>query len=358
MTNRHTIDDIARKAGVSTATISRVLNNKPNVDPETREHVLRIVEEMRYVPNTIAANLASGRSRFLGILVPSFAWSFIPDIMHGVSAAIAQSQNELLLYTIDSIQHDHVSRDLIDRIMSPKITAGLLAIFPGQWAEHIVRLHTDGEFPVVMIDDQKKPPHVPWVGADNRGGAYEAVRYLLSLGHRRIAHIQGPMDYFCSSERYDGYRQAMTDAGLSIDPDLVVEGNFGADGGQAAALKFFELPPERRPSAIFSASDGMAYGAIKAAEQYGIRIPQDIALIGFDGLEGSSLVRPALTTMKQPFYEIGQKGIELLLSLINSPQDGTPLAHDGQSKEGKEASAAMHIQLPTRLIVRDSCSST
>lgn len=349
---KYTIGDIAARAGVSIATVSRVLNNKRYVNPETRERVMRVVEEAGFVPNVIASGLASGRSRFLGILVPSFAWSFIPDIMYGVSAAIASTQHELLLYTIDQIKPDHSGReDLIGRIMFPKITAGLLAIFPGQWAEQIIRLHTDGQLPVVMIDDQSEPATIPWVNADNRGGAYEAVRHLISLGYRRIAHIQGPMSYFCSRERYEGYRQAMAEANLVVDPALVLEANFGLDGGQAAAHKLFALSPQQRPDAIFSASDGMAYGVIAAAEQCGLHIPADVALMGFDDFSPSVLVRPSLTTMKQPFHEMGRKGIELLLSLIESSQD----AADTSDHKPAEVSAPTHIQLETQLIVRASC---
>jgi LacI family transcriptional regulator len=358
LVNKHTIGDIARKADVSTATVSRVLNNKRYVDPATRERVLRVVEEAGFVPNAIAANLASGRSRFLGILVPSFAWSFIPDIMNGVSAAIANTPYELLLYTIDGIKQEHSQRgDLINRVLFPKITAGLLAIFPGEWTEQIVRLHTKGEFPVVMINDQVKPPAIPWVGADNWGGAYSAVRLLIALGHQRIGHIQGPKDYFCSLQRHEGYCQAMVEAGLTVDPACVLEGNFGPDGGEVAARKLFALPPEQRPTAIFCASDGMSYGVITAAEQCGLCIPDDVALVGFDDLAPSQYVRPALTTVKQPFREMGQNAIEILASLIDQGQDSLVSSARTQHQERKEDAAQLHIQLETQLIVRVSCGS-
>jgi len=210
----------------------------------------------------------------------------------------------------------------------------------------------------VMIDDQAEPSAIPWVNSDNRSGAYTAVRHLIALGHQRIAHIEGPMSYFCSRERYEGYRQAMTEAGLSVDPALVLEADFGLDGGRAAAHKLFALSPEQRPTAIFSASDGMAYGVIAAAEQCGLRIPGDVALVGFDDFSASSLVRPELTTMKQPFHEMGRKGIELLLSLIESSQDPAVPATHTPDQEKREIIAPTHIQLETKLIVRASCGFT
>ncbi len=345
MAGKHTIDDIARLAGVSNATVSRVLNHKPNVDPATRERVLRIVEEVGFVPSITASGLAGGRSRLLGVLVPSFAWPFIPDIMRGVAEAIANTPYELLLYSINDMARENNKSDIIDHILASKLTAGLLAILPGQWGEHVARLHTDGGFPLVMIDDQVIPPAVPWVGADNQSGAYAAVHHLIALGHRRIAHIQGPMRHLCSCERYRGYCQAMADAHLLVDPLLVQEGDFETAGGQAAANVFFALPPERRPTAIFAASDQMAYGVFSAAKAHGLHIPGDVALVGFDDISSSAFVQPALTTVRQPFHKMGQLGMKLLLSMLDKHRvspSGTDVdlsSHHVLLSPGNDASA-------------------
>jgi LacI family transcriptional regulator len=367
MAGKRTIDDIARLAGVSKATVSRVLNHKPDVDPVTRERILRIMEEEGFVPSITASGLAGGRSRLIGVLVPSFTWPLIPDVMRGVAEVVGLTPYEMVLYSInDSIRDNGSNGDVIDHIMATKLTAGILAILPGHSSKHVVRLHKHG-FPVVMIDDQELPGELPWIGADNQGGAYAAVSHLLQLGHRRIAHIQGPLKHLCSRERYQGYCQALEEAGLNVDSELVLEGDFTPTGGRSAASKLFALPVEQRPTAIFAASDPMAYGVLAAAEEYGLHIPRDIALVGFDDIASSAHVRPALTTVRQPFYEMGQHGIKLLLSMLNGPR--IPLRGDtgmnsflpsfSVSSEigGKENGDPVRIQLPTSLIVRASCGS-
>src|SRR6266571_4768955 len=205
MAEKLTIRDIARLAGVSKATVSRVLNQKPDVDPATRERIVRIMEEQEFVPSITASGLAGGRSRLIGVLVPSFTWPSVPEIMRGVSEVVGLSQYELILYSITHEQDrkEKDQRDVIDRILATKLAAGLLAIFPGQSAEHLTRLYEQG-FPIVMIDDQAKPTSIPWVGAGNRRGSYAATRYLLRMGHRRIAYIKGPSKFLVSHERYQG----------------------------------------------------------------------------------------------------------------------------------------------------------
>ena len=180
MAEKITIRDIAQFAGVSTTTVSRVLNQKPDVDPATRERILRLIEERAFVPSITASRLAGGRSRLIGVLIPSLTWPLIPEIMRGVSEMVIQSPYELLLYSITHEQdrNEKDQSDVIDRILATELTAGLLAVFPGQSAQHLTRLHEQG-FPIVMIDDQEKPSSIPWAGADNHMGGYAATRYLL-----------------------------------------------------------------------------------------------------------------------------------------------------------------------------------
>jgi LacI family transcriptional regulator len=358
MVRKLTIGDIARLAGVSKATVSRVLNHKPDVDPATRERILHIMEEQRFVPSATASQLAGGRSRLVGVLVPSFTWPFISDILGGVAEAIGKTPYELILYSNSNKTREDDSEDVIDHILATNLIAGLLAILPGQSAGHVARLYEQG-FPVVMLDDQEMPPEVPWVGADNRGGALAATRHLIQLGHRRIAHIQGPMHYLCSRERYEGFCEGMQEAGLPIDPAWIIEGDFTETGGKVTARLLFSLPEERRPTAIFAANDSTAYGVLKVASEYDIDIPTDVALVGFDDLSPSAHTRPALTTIVQPFYEMGQRGAALLLSLVEKTAAVPPTSlYPHQRRTGEDDAPPVRIQLPTHLVVRESCGAT
>jgi LacI family transcriptional regulator len=288
-----------------------------------------------------------------------------------VAEVIGSTSYELVLYSINDTLRLSDKSDIIDHILASKLVAGLIAIFPGMQARHVVRLHNHG-FPVVLIDDQFIPPGVPWVHSDNLTGAYTAVRHLIGLGHSRIAHIQGPAGYLCSRERYEGFQRAMQEAGLAIDPALTPAGDFTEVGGQAAARKLFDLPPEQRPTAIFSASDQTAFGVLTVAEEYGLKVPGDVALIGFDDIVLSAHVRPSLTSVHQPFPEMGRCAIELLLSQLdprNFPSANRHLAeppaanHNGSAKapeapDDPSATAPAPIQLATSLVVRASCGSS
>ena len=360
MSKKRTIGDIARLAGVSKATVSRVLNDKPDVDAETRQRILRIMQEEDFVPSITASGLARGHSRMIGALVPTFTWPFVPEIVKGVAEAIGTTTYEMVLYSVNERVSARGNGSVLDHILASNLVAGLLAIMPGQSFRHVMRLYESG-FPVVLIDDQDIPPDVPWICANSRQGGYDAVCHLLEMGHRRIAHICGKPNRLCTRERYHGYCLALAEAGIPVDPSLVVEGDFEIDGGVRAAHQLFSLPLDQRPSAIFAGSDIMAYGVLKAAEQHHLHIPNDVSLVGFDDIPSASLMRPGLTTIRQPFAEMGQRATELLLNILN-----TPHAYAERYRSGYEETAlhnsvggyhAIHIQLPTSLVVRESCRS-
>jgi LacI family transcriptional regulator, galactose operon repressor len=345
--------DIARLAGVSKTTVSRVLNHKPDVDPATRERILRIIEEQEFVPSITASGLASGRRSLIGMLIPSWIWPLIPELMRGVAEVIEQTPYELVLYSFNETDLKKNRSEVINRVLATQLTAGLLAVFRGEASQELTRLYKQG-FPVVIIDDQREQT-TPWVGIDNVTGAYTAVRHLISLGHRRIAHIQGPHAYLVSHDRYKGYRKALLEAGIAPDPELVLEGDFMPPSGRACASKLFELPAERRPTAIFAAADQMAYGVLAAAEDYGLSVPRDVAVVGFDDDAPSAHVHPPLTTIRQPNFEMGQKGIELLLSMLDNP-DGRRNSFASEKTRPNDVQPR-RIQLPTLLVVRASCGA-
>src|SRR5579872_4527547 len=360
MAEKLTIKDIARLAGVSKATVSRVLNQKLDVDPATRERILRIMEEQGFVPNIAASGLAGGRSRLLGALVPSLTWPLVPELMRGVAEVVGSTSYEIILYSITDVNHEKDRSDVIDRIVGTHLVAGLIAVFPGASVKHLAELHSR-DFPVVLIDDQEIPPEgTPWISIDNRLGAYEATRHLISLGHRRIAHIQGPLKYQVSHDRYQGYCDALNEAGIALDPTLVMEGDFMPPSGRMCAETFFTLPVNQRPTAIFAGSDYMAYGVIAAAKQHALRVPEDIAVVGFDDNPSSAHMDPALTTVRQPFYEMGRRASEILLALVDAPRPVNGLNHNGWMPGAPTSifDEQIRIKMPTSLIVRASCGTS
>lgn len=343
-----TIEDIARLAGVSRTTVSRVLNHRPDVDQETRERVQAVIAQQGYVPNAAAAGLAGGRNRLIGMLLPSFAWSIIPELMRGISQVINETSYELVLYCFNDEDLAHDRRDMIKRLMGTHLTSGILAVFPGRITPHLTDLYRQG-LPVVIIDDQQMHT-VPWVRADNVAGGFMATQHLIRLGHRRIAHLMGPREYLASHDRAQGYRLALLEAGITPDSAWQIEGDFLPPSGRMGAEQLFALPPEKRPTAIFVATDQMGYGVLRAAEAAGLNIPGDIALVGFDDDAPSAHVHPSLTTIRQPSFEMGQSGISLLLSLLaaaeNTNGETLPLP-----------ASPPCITLPTSLIVRESCGA-
>jgi LacI family transcriptional regulator len=329
-----TILDVAREAGVSYATVSRVLNNKAHVKPEKREAVLRAMARLGYVANQQARSLAGGRSRVVGLLVQGLESSYTGEIVRGIDEELAAAQYDLMLYTThrrntkESVYVAAISRGMAD---------GLLLSLPRNPEAYIETLRRQN-FPYVLIDHQGIGDEHRSVCATNWQGAYDATRYLLELGHRRIGFITGAMELGCAVDRLAGYRAALEECGISADPALVYEGDFLRPAGFVGARALLALPD--RPTAIFASNDEMAFGAIEAAHDRGLRIPDDLSVVGFDDIPQSAIVHPALTTVRQPLAQMGRVAAEMLLRLI----------HDSRSQVERSV-------LPTNLVIRHSCRS-
>lgn len=358
MKKKLTILDIARLSGTSKSTVSRVLNQHARVDSKTREHVLRVIEEYDFAPSLNAKGL-KGQSQLIGMLVPALTWPLILEIIQGIAQVVESSAYEIILYSFSTFKD---FGNVVDRVVATKLTAGLLAMIHMQSPAHLLELHQQG-IPVVLIDTIGLRANLPLVVADNYGGAYQAVHYLTSLGHRRIAYIDGPTEFPCSHDRYQAYRDALKDVGVSPDPILYRQGRFETNSGRRCAESLLGL--DELPTAIFVANDDMAYGVLDAAKARGLRIPEDLSIIGFDDNPPSASTHPALTTMRQPFREMGQCAVELLLSLLDSQytfsEDWKKFAVDYRLESSasleENGEKLRQIQLPTSLIVRESCSA-
>jgi LacI family transcriptional regulator len=357
MPEKLTIQDIARLAGVSKATVSRVLNHNPSVDPELRRRVARIIQATDFVPNVTAIGLAGGRTRMIGVLAPPLTWPGLPEITRGIAEYTAETSYEIVLYSINDARNHS---DVLDRILAMRMVAGLVAILPGELFQHLADRFQHG-LPLVLIDDQHEPTSLPWVGIDNLASGYTATTYLLAQGHRRIAHILGPQRYHCARERYQGYCQALQEAGIAPDPTLAQQGDFEVAGGRQCAATLFARDQREWPTAIFAANDQMAYGVLEVADRLEIRVPDDVAVIGFDDTIQSAYMRPPLTTVHQPYTAMGYADGKMLLTMID-PQHHADSHHE-RGPELSEPSTVQavateaqtqHIQLPISLTIRAS----
>jgi len=327
-----TIFDVADEAGVSYSTVSRVVNNKSNVNPQTRERVLRAMAQLGYVGNVPARSLAGGSSRVIGLLVDHLNTSYMGEIIRGIDDALEANNYNLMLYTThqrktkESAYVTKLTRNFAD---------GLLLVLPRNERAYLETLH-QRRFPHVLVDYQGYNQHVPCVVTTNRKGAYDATTYLIHLGHRRIGFITGTMEFGCAQERLAGYQAALNDQGIAVDPQLVCEGDFLQPQGYACARKLLSLPVP--PTALFVSNDVMAFGAMEAARERGLQLPRDLSIIGFDDIPQAAHVHPPLTTVRQPLEEMGRSAANLLLKYI-----ADPLAE------------VERVELPTELIIRESC---
>jgi LacI family transcriptional regulator len=303
-----TIADVAARAGVSKTTVSRVLNGKGELDDATAARVRRVIDELGYVPSAPAVGLARGRTRIVGILVPSLTWPWMGEVLQGVVDVVETEGYGLLLFTCN--RGDESMRQFASQV-SAKSFDGLLVIEPEGTLDYIAGLHARG-LPVVLIDDRANRPLFPSVATTNRSGGHAAGTHLLELGRRRPLVITGPNRFGCTQERLDGFAEAYASAGLPLDPGLVVEGDFTFDCGQQAVKRMIEAGVKF--DAVFAHNDLSAAGAMQAAREAGHRVPEDVAVVGFDDLPLAATTEPPLTSVRQPLREMGEAAARMLLA--------------------------------------------
>jgi LacI family transcriptional regulator len=331
LAHRVTIREIADRAGVSIATVSRVLNGRGDVSDETRELVSRVIRENGYTANRSARGLSAGRTGLAGILVPLVYPAYFASIVAGAAEALSEQGLQIVLSPTGGEHAREVS--VLDRLHG--VTDGALIILPEESNDELERLLDSGYRFVVVDPLMPLDERIPSVSAAHTSGADQAMRHLLELGHRRIAQITGPRGWVATEDRRRGYRAALAAAGILPDPALETEALPEIEPGRAAAERLLDLP--ERPTAIFAFNDNIAIGAIQAARARGLRVPEDLSVVGFDDVEHATIVSPALTTVRQPLAEMGRTAVSLLTRLLERQRFET-----------------LHIELATRLVVRDS----
>lgn len=330
-----TLDDIARKAGVSRATVSRVINGGENVREETRKQVMEVIQQINFQPNVAARSLAAGRTNVIGLVIPAgvsaiFADPYFPLLIQGVTTTCNARDYSVMLW----LAEPEYERRMIRQVLHSGLLDGVL-VSSMLLDDPIVRaLHASNK-PFILVG---RHPFldVNYIDVDNVNGAREATLHLLRLGYKKVATITGPQNMIAGQDRLEGYRRALKERGAPYRPELVAEGDFSETGGYTAMRK---LIPQR-PDAVFVATDVMAEGAMRALREAGLRVPQDVALVGYDDMPNAARMSPPLTTIRQPTQRMGALAVDALIDIIQNP-----------------SAPKRRIVLPVELVIRESCGT-
>ncbi len=327
---RATIRDVAAQAGVSVATVSKVLNARYGVSAATHQRVQGVIDELGYQSSIVASSLRSHRTGVLGVLVADLE-PFSTELLKGVAAAVRGTGYELVVYSAGGRSEERIGweRRYLSRLGGTLIDAAVLVTPTVVDADH--------GLPVVAVDPHAGASSVPTVSSDNERGARLAVDHLLGLGHRRIAFISGWPGLESTRLRQEGYRASLAAAGVPADPALVLEGDATEDRAHALAREL--LLRADPPTAVFAGNDMAALGVLDAARELGITVPEQLSVVGFDNVPEAVMASPALTTVEQPMQAMGEQALRMLLELLAG---GTP---------------APRVVLDTRLVLRHSTAS-
>lgn len=325
------IQDVARAAGVSITTASRVLNNKDDVAPETYEKVRRVMQELNYTASLAAKSMRSRKTHVIGLVVPEVTDLFNLEIIKGVGGGMRGSGYDLMIYTRErpalsgngSWEQEQVA------LLSNGLADGCIIVTPS------APTFTENAR-IVVIDPLGDGANVPSVVARNRVGALTVMEYLIGLGHRRIGFIGGRPETLSAMRRFEGYKDGLAQAGIPYDPDLVQGGDYTRERGQEAARQLLTQP--HRPTAIFAANDRAALGVMDVAQEQGFRVPQDLSVVGFDNVPEAAQVMPKLTTVDQSIQEMGKLATQLLIGILRGDVPEQSL-----------------VKVATRLVIRESC---
>ena len=335
MRQRLTLAEVAAAAGVSMPTVSRVLHQRPDVAPETRERVLRVIAEHGYVSNRTTPPTKETATKLIDLIIAGPLDSeYYLEVLHGIDEGLNRTGRRLALFTL---HHEKRLEEDWQVHLAQRCPEGVLLLVPGEqfsYVEALRKLH----IPFVVIDDSRQlGPDVASVGATNWRGGLVATEYLLSLGHRRIATISGMPSHLTSKARLAGYRSALEAAGITPEPALIRQGDFHHSSGYSQTHALLALPEP--PTAIVAGCDIQATGIYRALSDHGMQVPHDMSIIGFDDIPSTQWMNPPLTTIRQPLRQMGSMAVDLLLQQIA----GEPLK-------------ALRVELATSLVIRQSCA--
>ncbi|MEB2265221.1 LacI family DNA-binding transcriptional regulator [Priestia megaterium] len=327
------IIDVAKKANVSTATVSRVLSKPNTVTEETTEKVLQVIKELNYQPNALARQLRTLETKTILVIVPDITNPFFSKVLRGIeSVAVINGYQVLLGDTGNDLERENGYLN----ILLQKKADGMVLLTARMESKNIEEMAL--KYPVVLACEYIEGSAIPTVSINNISGAQKATEYLVKLGHKRIGFISGPLDGVIGQDRLKGFYQTMTRHNLTVESILVQEGNFSYESGFNIMNQFLAL--NHPPTAVFAANDEMAFGAINTISSKGLSVPHDISVVGFDDIKFSSIFKPTLTTISQPAFEMGTMAMKLLIKLMNKEEIERP-----------------QYLMEDQLIIRNSCST-
>ena len=329
-----TLEDIARMSGVSRSTVSRVINGDPHVSDQTRVRVEDIIRSVDFQPNMAARSLAAGKTQVLGLVIPTgvsaiFSDPYFPLVIQGVSSACNAHGYSVMLW----LAEPEYERRTIGQILNNGLIDGVI-VTAMQIDDPLIERLSESKRPFVTIGRHPTNENISYIDVDNRTGAYQAVSFILRTHHSRVAIINGAENMTSSWDRFQGYQDALCERGMTMHPELVAEGDYSDTGGYLAMKRL--LP--HRPDAVFVASDSMAIAAVRAIHEAGLRVPEDIAVVGFDDIPAAATIKPALTTVRQPIQRMGSAAAEMLVDMIEHPSP-----------------QPRRVVIPTQLVIRSSC---
>lgn len=319
----NTIHDVAKVAGVSVATVSRVLNGGV-VSDKTKAKVLKAINDMNYKPNLLGRNLRRSSTMTIIILLPTISNSFYSKIVRGIEDKASENgYNVMICDTNSKAEKEKVYLEMLKN----KLVDGVIIMSSAIGAQQLTKLANN--FPIVQCCESKEGTDITTITIDNYSASYKAVKHLINIGNKRIALICGSNEFYSSKLREQGYRKALIDSGIEIDETIIKAGNYSFESGFRITREL--LLQVNRPTAIFAMSDTMAIGAIKACREKGLSVPHDMSIVGFDNIKFATMCEPTLTTIKQPQYELGSIAMETLISKIkndNIKVDNIVLDHE------------------------------
>ncbi len=315
-----TIKDIAKQAGVTPGVVSRALNQKNGVKETTRNLIIKIAEEINYYPNAAARSLVTRKTETIGIFMADISQPYYSQIIKGMEYVANQTGYTLLFSnSFESLEHGEIFRKMVEA----ERVDGLIIVGSNIKDKNFIPFLIKREVPFVLVERNFSDPRVNCIWIDNIHGSYSATKYFILKGHQRIAHISGNMDYQVALDRLEGYKKALYEHRILFAEELIASGKFLWQDGYRAMKELLGYKP--KCTAVFVANDTMAYGALQAIHEVGMKIPNDIAVIGYDDLEFSALTNPPLTTIRQPRYELGLKALETLIKILRREEGNIPM---------------------------------